>query len=59
MIILDIEAYCQNCPNFSVEHNKSIMQSLGDPVYALHTLTCKRKDTCKALLAYLKEEQKK
>lgn len=58
MITLEIEAYCHNCPNFTVEHNQDIMQCGFDTVCIRHTITCKNKDTCKALLAYLKEEQK-
>lgn len=58
MIVLSIEEYCHNCPNFSVEQNTDIMRCGFDTVAMRHTITCKSKGTCTALVAYLKEEKK-
>lgn len=55
MIKLNIEDYCQNCPDF--EPKKEVMTYFsGDKVIERHTTVyCKYKDRCASIARYLKE----
>ena len=63
MIILQIENYCKDCPDFEVVQytDKTYFnETYGNVcVSAEHILTCKHKHRCKSLMEYLKRTDKK
>ena len=52
MIDLQIESYCNNCPDFEVEQ-ETMSFGISDNY---HKLECKHRYKCKSLANYLKRE---
>lgn len=52
-IELDVEDYCQNCPDFKPE--LTTLKFLGNDF--LHNVACERKRRCAGLVRYLKEQK--
>ena len=52
MISLEIENYCNNCPDFEVE--QKILEFSASDVF--HSLECKHRYKCKSMANYLKRE---
>lgn len=55
-IELQVEDYCQKCPDFEPDVTKLLATGLGkEPITT--TITCKRKRRCAGLVRYLKEQK--
>lgn len=54
MISLNVEEKCQNCPNFSPSVERIDMATLRGEKNISQTVYCIRKDFCKNLEEYLK-----
>ena len=52
MIKLQIESYCENCPEFEVEQDTTTLNSIGF-CEAVHTLSCEHAEKCKNLFNYI------
>lgn len=64
MIIIDIEDYCQGCPDFEANVFKQVLYS--DDIYTNTRqkmcdaqITCKYADRCRGIYAFLKEKAEK
>lgn len=51
--IVNTEKYCENCPNFSAEHEQNNYFVAGETYDSYVIITCKYKDHCKNLIEYL------
>lgn len=55
---LNIEEYCNNCPNFSAEHEQLNNFAAGVRYNSTVIVYCKWRDHCKYLMKELKEGKK-
>lgn len=59
MITLEIEKYCNNCPNFDVETEKHMLNVDGRPLEYYTYVKCKNREMCRNIKKYLESEIKK
>lgn len=58
MIQLEVENYCNNCPNFKCYVRKEILH-IGYETETITIISCKNKESCFNLVEYLKGEIRK
>lgn len=57
MIDLQVEDYCQNCPDFEVELEKlSLINGFGEEI-CHHTVRCKHAKRCEHIKEYLEGQK--
>lgn len=56
MIILNVEAYCQNCPRFEPTANKSSLFSGEDYVFIQTEIVCKHREQCDTMANFFRKE---
>lgn len=60
MIILNVEDYCLECPDFEADINSSVIRRPDDTVYkCTHNIYCKHDDKCKSMMKHLEWEAKR
>ncbi len=60
MIKLELLDACQNCPDFDpIKTNGYDLMCMGEVIERNCTITCENIEECRALLDYLKKEEKK
>ena len=56
MIKINVEKYCENCPDFKVEQDTSCAESIdGEIRFTTHILTCVHKNACAQIFKYAKQ----
>ena len=58
MIKLDVDDYCQSCPDFIADVEKFEYGSLNEVKSVNTTIRCENSDRCRNLVRHLKEELK-
>lgn len=59
MIILDVEKYCHECPEFEADvRGETLTDGYGMVVVVDHTIRCKHRDKCRAIKNHLEKENK-
>ena len=53
MININVEDYCQNCPDFEPEVNKTILEADNIIISTDTCITCKYSDRCKQIYRYI------
>ena len=56
MIRLDIDNYCQSCPDFKPDVEKYVYGYLNDIEAVNTTIRCEHRDRCRVMVQRLKEE---
>ena len=53
MIKLEIEKICETCPNFEATTATSYLYADGEPVAAVHTVTCANLEVCRSIRRFM------
>lgn len=56
MIKLDVDDYCQSCPDFEADVEKFEYGCLNEVKSVYTTIRCENSDRCRNLVKHLKEE---
>ena len=56
MIKLDVDDYCQSCPDFIADVEKFKYGCLNEIISVHTTIRCENSDRCRNMVKYLKEE---
>ena len=62
MIIVSVEEYCHNCPEFETDTMMSCMKNIDVENQSSHilvttTIECKHKEKCRAIYEYIKNSK--
>ena len=55
-IKLNVEPYCQNCPNFEVEVEKTALNGFGNTLLHETTIKCRNAAQCQRMMEFLKKQ---
>lgn len=58
MIILDVEKYCHECPEFEADVCSSPIYNNDTHIETRHTIYCKHCNRCRAIKRHLEKENK-
>ena len=59
MININVEDYCQNCPDFEPEVNKTLLKANNIVISTDTFITCKYSDRCKQIYRYIMSNESK